>query len=74
MVSPRLVDTAVVAECAGCGYRSNVVDDFIPLTSGALCHSCYDDTVGYNHAEYLYEEKARKSRAFADSVNTDYFD
>jgi len=73
MVSPRLVDTAVVAECAGCGYRSNEVDDFIPLASGALCHGCYDDTVNNSDSAYI-EEESRKSRALSDSINTDYFD
>lgn len=74
MVSPRLIDTEVIAECAGCGYISSDIEDFVALTGGALCHGCFDDTVGYSHAVYLYEEEARKSRALADSINTDYFD
>ena len=70
-----MVDTTIVAECAGCGYISSDIEDFTTLTGGALCHGCYDDTVGYSHAVYLYEEEeARKSRALADSINTDYSD
>jgi len=73
MVSPRLVDTTIVAECAECGYMSNHIEDFIPLTSGVLCHSCYDSTVTDNQL-YYRDEESRESRAFTDAINTDYLD
>ena len=74
MVSPRLIDTEVIAECVGWGYISNDLEDFVVLTGGVLCHSCYDDTVGYKHTVYLYEEEARKARVLTDAINTDYFE
>ena len=69
-----MVNTTVIAECAGCGYASSDIQDFVALTGGVLCHSCYDDTVGYKHTVYLYEEEARKARVLTDAINTDYFE
>ena len=54
--------------CAECGYISQEFDDFVTWAEGTmLCHGCYDQAT-------RSDETARKSKALADSINTDYFD
>ncbi len=63
--------------CSSCGYLSNLIDEFISLADGPLCHTCFDEVV-YDNKDYmdkvLQEEETRKSQALAYAINTDYFE
>ena len=71
--------------CVTCHYKSTKKEDFVHMTNkdsakyggknNPVCHSCYDDTLGYSDAvKQFMEEEYRKARALADAINTDYFE